>query len=243
MQSMSSQRKIIFLHLPKTGGSSLVNILHQHYGLEHSTLIAGDADPYLAAAVEAGTPLIHGHFSAAILKEAPQYYTACLLREASDRLISRYVHIAHSKEKRLQEEYASYADFEDFLESTYADNWQTRMLAGTWHEGKVNEETYIKAVDQLYAMDWVASASQMPAAALDLSLKLGFKSYYHPRLNTRVSNVMWQKINSRYRKDIAQLNRFDTQLVVEAEALFLRNQNIPWSARLKMKLKGLRHYS
>lgn len=240
MHSMSSQRKIIFLHLPKTGGSSLVNILHQHYGLEHSALIAGDADPNLAQAVAAQIPFIHGHFSAAVLKEAPDYYTACLLREASDRLISRFVHIAHSKEERLQAEYASYTGFEDFLETSYADNWQTRMLAGTWHEGRVNEETYIKAVDQLYAMDWVASAQQMPAAALDLSLKLGFKSYYHPRLNTRASHEMWQTINARYRKDITQLNRFDAQLVVEAAALFSRRQQIPWTARLKMKLKELR---
>ena len=239
LHSMSDQRKIIFLHLPKTGGSTLVNILHQYYGLEQSALIAGDDKVAVADAVQAGIPFVHGHFSARLLAGAPGYLKATMLREASDRVISRYVHLAHSKEERLQKEFASYSSFEDFLQSTYADNWQVRMLSGQWHEGRVNEETYVKAVDQLYAMDWVATADQMATAALDLSLKLGFESYYHPHLNTRASQDLWQEINHKYRASIADLNRFDAQLVVEARALYNRNKELPFAKRLKLKLKGL----
>lgn len=234
---MSNQRKIIFLHLPKTGGSALVNILHQHYGLEHSALIAGDADPAFPQALKEGIPFIHGHFSATLLAKAEGYFKATLLREASDRLISRYVHLAHSEEARLKEEFASYRNFEHFLESTYADNWQCRMLAGTWHEGKVNEETYMKAVDQLYDFDWVGTAANQPQASLDLSIKLGFESYYNPRLNVRASQDLWHEINSQYRDQIAELNRFDQQLVVEADALFQKGKSIsPWQ-NLKLNLK------
>ncbi|WP_421752653.1 sulfotransferase family 2 domain-containing protein [Croceimicrobium sp.] len=236
---MSDQRKIIFLHLPKTGGSTLVNILHQHYGLEQSALIAGDDKVALADAIQAGIPFIHGHFSAKLLKAAPNYYKATMLREASDRVISRYVHLAHSKEERLQKEFASYSSFEDFLQSTYADNWQVRMLSGQWHEGHVNEESYLKAVDQLYDFDWVATADQMAKAALDLSLKLGFESYYHPHLNTRASQELWQELNAKYRDSIADLNRFDAQLVVEARAIFNRNKKLPFGKGIKLKLKGL----
>ncbi|QNR23287.1 hypothetical protein H4K34_12995 [Croceimicrobium hydrocarbonivorans] len=225
--------------MPKTGGSTLVNILHQHYGLEQSALIAGDDKVALADAIQAGIPFIHGHFSAHLLETGPAYLKATILREASDRVISRYVHLAHSKEERLQKEFASYLSFEDFLQSTYADNWQVRMLAGQWHEGRVNEESFVKAVDQLYAMDWVATADQMAKAALDLSLKLGFESYYHPHLNTRASEELWQELNAKYRDLIADLNRFDAQLVVEARALFNRNKELPLAKRLKLKLKGL----
>ena len=236
---MSDQRKIIFLHLPKTGGSALVNILHQYYGLENSSLIAGDEDPNFKQAIEQEVPLIHGHFSANILHQAKAYFKATLLRNASDRLISRYVHIAHSKEERLQKEFASYANFDSFLNSSYADNWQCRMLAGTWHEGKVNEETYMKAVDQLYQFDWVATAADQPQAALDLSLKLGFETYYNPRLNLRASADMWQEINEKHRSNIAELNRFDAQLVKEARAIFKSKRNLPFIKGLKLKLKQL----
>jgi len=237
--AMSDQRKIIFLHLPKTGGSALVNILHQYYGLENSSLIAGDNDPNFKQAIEQEVPLIHGHFSANILHQAKGYFKATLVREASDRLISRYVHIAHSKEERLHKEFASYPNFEAFLKSSYADNWQCRMLAGTWHEGKVNEETYMKAVDQLYQFDWVAAAADQPQAALDLSLKLGFETYYNPRLNLRASADMWQEINERHRSEIAELNRFDAQLVKEARAIFKSKRKLPLIKGLKLKLKQL----
>ncbi len=236
---MSTQRKIIFLHLPKTGGSSLVNILHQHYGLANAQLIAGDEDPRLAGAIREGQAFIHGHFSANALDQAKDYFKASLLRQAGDRVISRFVHIAHSKEERLKKEYQNYQGFEDFLKSTYADNWQTRMLAGVWHQGRVNEETYIKAVDRLYELDWVASSAQMPIAALDLSQKLGFRSFYHPQLNKRASQAMWLDIDAKYRADIETLNRFDAQLVREAEALFLRRKSVSLMDSIILKAKQL----
>lgn len=235
---MSNQRKLIFLHLPKTGGSALVNILHQYYGLPNSALIAGDQDPGFKEAIEKDMPFIHGHFSSALMQEAKPYYKATMLRNAGDRVISRYVHLAHSKEERLQKEFRSYNGFEDFLESSYADNWQTRMLAGIWHEGRVNEESYLKAVDQLVEFDWIATAADLPLAALDLSLKLGFESYYNPKVNQRASDEMWQALNAEYRPQIEALNRFDAQLVIEAEARFTRELNVPYLKRMKLALKS-----
>lgn len=235
---MSNQRKLIFLHLPKTGGSALVNILHQYYGLPHSALVAGDQDPLFSEAIEKEKPFIHGHFSSALLQEADRYYKATMLRNASDRVISRYVHLAHSKEERLQKEFSNYNGFEDFLESSYADNWQSRMLAGIWHKGKVNEESYLKAVDELFKFDWVATAADLPLAALDLSLKLGFESYYNPQVNQRASDEMWQSLNAEYRPQIEALNRFDVQLVKEAKARFKRELKVPYWKRLKLALKS-----
>lgn len=234
---MSNQRKLIFLHLPKTGGSALVNILHQYYGLPNSALIAGDQDPGFKEAIEKDMPFIHGHFSSVLMQEAETYYKATMLRNASDRVISRYVHLAHSKEERLQKEFSSYNGFEDFLESSYADNWQTRMLAGIWHEGRVNEESYLKAIDQLLEFDWIATAADLPLAALDLSLKLGFESYYNPKVNQRASVAMWEELNDKYRPQIEALNRFDAQLVKEAHARFKRELQVPFWKRLKLALK------
>jgi hypothetical protein len=238
---MSDQRKLIFLHLPKTGGSSLVNILHQHYGLANSVLIAGDNDPSFRPSILQNKTFIHGHFSANLLDIIPDsYFKASLLRNATDRVISRFVHIAHSREPQLQQEYASYGSFDDFLESTFADNWQCRMLSGIWHSDKVDEEIYMRAVNKLHEFDWVATAADLPLAALDLSLKLGFTSYYQPKLNRRASGEMWQELNALYHPKIRDLNYFDELLVREAAGLFQQRKNIPWAKSLKLGLRGLR---
>lgn len=235
---MSNQRKIIFLHLPKTAGTSLVNILHQHYQWENSADIAGDDLASLSQAIAAEKPFIHGHFSNQILQavKGSGYLSASLLRQASDRVISRYVHMAHSKEQRLQGEFASYGSFEDFLDSSYADNWQCRMLAGIWHDGKVDQQTFEKALETLHQLDWVATADDLPEAALDLSLKLGFKNRYYPKLNERRSEQMWQELNGKYRSAIAELNHFDQRLVEEAAKLYQINKRIPLLAKLRLAL-------
>lgn len=237
---MSDQRKIIFLHLPKTAGTSLVNILHQEYRLENSALIAGDDQAALEEAVEGSKSFIHGHFSFQLLNHplAQSYYKATLLRDAADRVISRYVHLAYSKEERLQAEFATYSGFDDYLKSTYADNWQCRMLAGIWHEGKVNDEVFERAKQNLEKLDWVATTSAMPEAALDLSLKLGFESYYQPQLNKRKSKALWQEINSNYRPQIEALNHFDSKLVSLAEARYRSERKVPLLKGLKLRLKG-----
>lgn len=237
---MSNQRKIIFLHLPKTAGTSLVNILHQEYRLENSALIAGDDLPALEQALREGKEFIHGHFSYKLLESLknPEYFKATLLRNGTDRVISRYVHLAHSTEKRLQEELASYQGFEDYLDSSFADNWQCRMLSGIWHEGRVDEAVFDKALANLAKFDWVATADEMPEAALDLSLKLGFESYYQPQLNRRKSEQLWLEVDKDYRLEIESLNAFDQKLVDFARRHYLKKRRIPILKRLKLALKG-----
>ncbi len=236
---MSNQRKIIFLHLPKTAGTSLVNILHQEYRLENSALLAGDDQEAITKAIKEEKLFIHGHFSYNLIEKLndPDYFKATLLRDASDRVISRYVHLAYSKEPRLREEFYRYKSFEDYLESSFADNWQCRMLSGIWHEERVDETVFRKALANLSKFDWIATAEDMPEAALDLSLKLGFESYYQPRLNRRKSEDLWQQVDRDYRLAIESLNAFDQKLVDFARRSYRAKRRIPILKRWKLALK------
>ncbi len=238
---MSDQRKIIFLHLPKTGGTSLVNILHQHYRLENSALLLGDDSENLKRVVQEGKSFIHGHFSTKLIDqtEVHSFFKACLFRDAADRVISRYVHLVNSEEARLKEEFANYTGFEDYLKSSYADNWQCRMLAGLWHEGRVDEQIFDQAKENLNKFDWVARMEDLPEAALDLSLKLGFSNYSKTHLNSRRSEQLWRELDFKHRDEIESLNIWDQKLIAIVGQRYQEKLAIPIMKQLKLKLKHL----
>ncbi len=238
---MSDQRKIIFLHLPKTGGTTLVNMLHQKYGLQQSQIISGDKDSQLREALDKSIPFLHGHFSYQLIEllHEHNYFSATLLRDPVARVISRYVHLQHSDEPRLIEERESYANFKDYLQSNYAQNWQCQMLSGRPHSKADSKTAYQGALQNLHSFDWVGVAENLNEGLLDLSLKLGFKNVYYPYLNRRKSEKLWQTIYKEHAAEIADLNTVDQQLYEAAKKIYLKNKNIPSSALLKMKIKKI----
>lgn len=236
---MSDQRKIIFLHLPKTGGTTLVNMLHQKYGLEQSQIILGDKDSQLLKAINQQIPFLHGHFSFKVLEMLKEhdYFSATLVRQPVERVISRFVHLEFSEEKRLQEERASYKGFEDYLESYYARNWQCQVLKGEMHSDCNSKLSLQAALQNLHSFDWVGTPDKLNEAMLDLSLKLGFENTYYPHLNKRKSRDLWQKLYDDYAPEIADLNKADQRIYEEAQKIYQRRKSIPWKSALKMKAK------
>lgn len=226
--------------MPKTGGTSLVNLLHQHYGLAQSRLMVGDEDPAWPQVLAQSTPFIHGHFSFRRMEEAGAYFKASILRHPVERVISRYVHLMHSKEERLIQERQQYAGFEDYLKSPYARDHQAQLLAGVPGTTPLGPKEILRAEQNLLALDWVATLDQMPTAALDLSLKLGFKSYYQPHLNQRQSDQLWQDCAKRYSEEIAHYNQVDFKLYELAKARYQAEEKIPALARLKLWLKSFK---
>jgi hypothetical protein len=238
---MSDQRKIIFLHLPKTGGTTLVNMLHQKYGLQQSQLINGDKDSQLMHAINHQIPFIHGHFSFQVIKllRLHDYFSATVLREPVARVISRYVHLQHSEEPRLVAERDTYAGFEAYLESAYARNWQCQVLSGEMHNLDNPKELYEQARQNLRSFDWVGVADDLNEGMLDLSIKVGFENSYYPHLNKRQSEELWDSLYQEYAEKITELNAYDQRLYRDAKRVYARNKSLPKSALIKMKLKGM----
>jgi hypothetical protein len=234
---MSDQRKIIFLHLPKTGGTTLVNMLHQKYGLQQSQLINGDKDSQLRLAVNNEIRFIHGHFSFDIVKllHPHDYFSATVLREPVARVISRYVHLQYSEEPRLVAERDTYAGFEEYLESSYALNWQCQVLAGNMHNIANPEENYALAQQNLHSFDWVGVADYLNEGMLDLSSKLGFENRYYPHLNKSQSQELGESLFLEFAEEIRERNIYDQKLYAEAKRMYTKNKKLTSSALLKMK--------
>lgn len=208
-----SQRKLIFLHVPKTAGTSLVKLFNKQYRAQHIAYIHGNDQQAFDRALAEGKKFIHGHFTSKIVKQAPaDYLKVTLLRDPVARVISRYVHMAHADEPSLKEEFAQYAGFEEYLQSAYAQNFQCQMLADALFTEISAEDLLAKAMENLKQLDWVAPSENLNEAAQDLQKRLGFKVRQIGKDNTSSSQQMWQELYDQYSQQIAALNRLDQQL-------------------------------
>lgn len=139
---------LLFLHIPKTGGTSLRTAIRWQYRrVPPSRIIRFDAPNQPLEEIErvpielrTDAKLIMGHFSYGIHNYIPQrcsYVT--LLRHPVPRLISRYKHIVRNPKDPLHEIVTdSYESFEQYLgddlDKKQIENSQTRQVSGIWDE-------------------------------------------------------------------------------------------------------------
>jgi hypothetical protein len=85
----------LFLHVPKTAGSSIRTLLKQNYAPDTMIAFSGDLKPlewYRAAPPDfrAGHALVHGHFPYGLHEGVPEYTYFTFLRDPVDRHFSDY---------------------------------------------------------------------------------------------------------------------------------------------------------
>ena len=128
---------VIFLHLPKTAGSTLMHVLESQYGsnrilkLYESTF--GDEVARLSADELRGTRVIAGHFYFGVHAWLPgsfRYLT--FLREPVARVLSHYEFVRRQPGHYLHEAASTLglADYVRFCGGAEPNNDQTRLLAG-----------------------------------------------------------------------------------------------------------------
>lgn len=133
---MTDSRRLIFTHIPKTGGTSLRAVLGRHYPTH--TVHFKDNNNYLNArhiltlppAERDGLRLIAGHLSYGIhayLTGASVYIT--LLRDPVKRLISNYF-FARSLPHHKQHDNAMRLSLEEFVQDPLQNQAVTRALYG-----------------------------------------------------------------------------------------------------------------
>ncbi|MEL6321794.1 MAG: sulfotransferase family 2 domain-containing protein, partial [Cyanobacteria bacterium J06626_14] len=144
------QEALIFLHLMKTGGTSLFRLLKPHYPRQH-TFHYGSKPGRTLHDFEQLPPdnrdqlkFIHGHLAFGFhhrLNQPCRYIT--MLRDPISRVISLYYFLYHNPQRYIPE-HQRCETLHDFLELNYldADNYQTRQIAGPLSEqfgfGKCN---------------------------------------------------------------------------------------------------------
>jgi hypothetical protein len=157
---------IIFIHIPKTAGSTLARVFKSNYVwwprrkvfVADSTLKEGPLEKYSDAQLRS-VRLVHGHVAFGIHAYFPQpcvYVT--YLRDPIKRLVSFYNYIHEEPRHYLYEQVATAGmTMEEFLTSDMTielDNLQVRMLTGTEKSvpfGALTEVHYKQALDNINA--------------------------------------------------------------------------------------------
>ena len=228
----------LFLHIPKTAGTSLRSVFEKNYSLERSLYIgrtlveSKDRLINMSDSERLQLQLIAGHmhygWHELVPERTPQYIT--LLRNPVERIISFY-HFVRGSEwhwlyKMINIHEISLEDFVSGLLPHELDNGQTRILAGEDVEeekkqlGGVGEELLERAKKNLLRSNMTFGLTEyFDDSLLLFQRKLGWERIeYETRLvgNYRCRDVCTQEV----REKIEKRNNIDVKLYEWARTHF-----------------------
>lgn len=230
MTKPGERETLIFVHIPKTAGSTLNFLLDAHYTAENSYATSqtwlhpdGSLDGFdaLTEAERAQIELLNGHMGFGLHRRLPQparYVT--VLRDPVARVLSHYhfectvpgpLHdVLHSGEMDL-------LGYLDYQQAAGLDNLQTRMIAGNWHKKGYGPCTpaMLETAKQNLRDHFLAAGL---TARFDqfywlLKRKLGWPTTFYVRHNRSSGRPRQQDLPDETVRLIAENNRFDVELV------------------------------
>jgi len=221
---------ILFLHIPRTGGTTLRDILERQYSskktVEIKKFINTENDLNLISRERLlNLSLIKGHLPFGThnwVNRPCKYFT--FLRHPVARTISTYNYAKKTKSHRdnIFVQSHSLAEYLDSKKNIMLNNGMTRLLAGHKYVfnvpyGKINEEHFRIAKDNLSKYFIVAGITErFNESVLALSQLLNWKKPYYSIANKTI------KSNSNFEKDAELIqihNHFDFQLYDYANTL------------------------
>jgi len=232
---MKEQPTIIFLHIPKTAGTTLHSIMGLNYPQEvmHST---DPASPHpfneykaLDERKKEQIKVLVGHFAFGIHELIPGdsiYIT--VLREPIDRMISDFYHIGRDPIHGLHELVRSgdmdLKGYLDHLASIKLDNGQTRMFAGDWRNNgaeicslKMLERAKMN-LKQHFAV--AGLTERFDETLLLVGQKLEWEHLIYTKRNVTKNRPNREKISPEQLEILCEQNKYDLALYAYAQELF-----------------------
>jgi hypothetical protein len=231
---------VLFVHIPKTAGTSLNRILRLKYGLWPPTNLFdlqttfgynqyGDGPTErlekiasLHPAEAARIRLIHGHFGFGIHEYVTRPYVyLTFLRDPVERVISSYHQLRRGQQ--FDDDALSLADFLDqgerYFESFYIDNGHVRALAGAQglHNnrpfGTVRDDLLDQAKHNLKTQPFFVGISErFDESLLLLKRAMGWRTCYYARANVAPRRKRYDDVAPDVRARLRELTRYDQRL-------------------------------
>ncbi len=228
----SNQPAVIFLHIPKTAGSTLHHIIRRQYRPRHIYHMGSQADApdkfkKQSDAQRAQIRVLMGHFEMGIDAFLPQpstYFT--VLRDPMARAVSYFSHVRRDADHYCHELVTTnQMDLETFIasgEDVMMDNGQTRMLAGVLYNipfGQCGEDVLAAAKRNLRdRFAFVGLTERFDESLLLMRHHFGWRNLYYTRRNVSPPSHKKQLPETTVTA-VRQTNQLDTTLYAYAETL------------------------
>lgn len=238
-QKVTKQPNLIFLHVLKTGGITLGNILKRHYASEETfSTFPTEAHPEgriglfgaLAPAERDRIRLLYGHmgFGAHAYFSGPATYVT-VLRDPVERVISRFYHDRREPNNHLHAEIQAGMDLKTYVrylaEAAQMDNLQTRIISGNWENrghGACTPEMLEQAKDNLRSHFLLAGLTErFDEFYLMLCRAMGWSPLFYRRRNVTKKRPRQDELPAETANFIREYNQYDIELYQYARNRFV----------------------
>ncbi len=221
---------IIFLHIPKTGGRSLQNILLRRYSKDEAIVNAHGRMEEIAGWPEARKRQIRylqGHFiygAHAVLPQRCRYIT--MLREPVDRVVSHYYYIKrsvnHPLNRVVNEKDMSLDEYITSGVCEEVSNDQARLVGGVSRDAMVDQEEMLRLAKQHIDEDFVVAGlmERFDETLLLLRKRLGLRNLFYGVRNQTLGRPMKEQLPAQTVQLIQERNRADIELYQYASKKF-----------------------
>lgn len=243
---MVNWNKHVFLHIPKTAGTTLTSIIERNYApLEIVRLY--EPEHFEAQMIDGlkneKQKMLFGHFPYVNALNDPSIYCFTFLREPILRTISTYIHLKYSPEDLHKKWMSHVKAFPDFLKMPQSFNWQVRHLSGQKYVADFGRDlgaSLAMAKENLQRMNCVGITERFDDSLLCLSTDLGWNKLRHQNQNVRAQNDEAQLIYHKYADLIAETNTIDFVLYEFGKQLLAqRLANISALEKLQFSVRKL----
>jgi len=229
---------LIFLHIPKTAGLTLLNIIQRQYDTSSIHFHVGDPKyvhkfKEIPESQRSDIKVLPGHLPFGMHKYLPQpsvYVT--LLRDPIERVISQYYSVRSRREHAMYSEANRKSLKELLLSGLYQrlDNFQTRMLAGIpgmqCEYGACTPEIFDTAKKNLSdSFSVVGLTERFDETLVLLKRVFGWKNLLYTKKNVTEKRPSKEDISNDTLQAILKYNELDIELYKYAEELFERAIN------------------
>jgi Galactose-3-O-sulfotransferase len=231
----TTPRTVIFLHIPKTGGTTFCKILQRKYAPKETRTFNGDRHhaeiERFVNSVESERSkyrLIQGHLHFGLHEFVPgdSTYVTCL-REPIARALSFYSHVRtrsdHYLHRRLIDERLDLKGLLNQHGTPELFNHQTRMIAGRGKNSnsEVDRSTLERAKENLVTkFCFVGLTEQFDASLILLSRMFGWNAPLYIKRNVTSRKIDPESVDAETSRLLRQANALDLELHEFARTLF-----------------------
>lgn len=249
------EEAVIFLHLPKTAGTTVNRLIEWEYPLKEMYSVDPVLFQWSAAHLRALPPerlrkirMFKGHMAFGLHEILPQKATyITVLRDPVDRVISAFyfmrsykLHPLYWKMRRQN------WSLEDFVRNSQRDNVQSKIVAGANYEEPCTREIVETAKDNLRNHFSVVGLSARLEESLALmKLRFGWKLSSYSSFNITRSRPKMRDLPQKTLDLIHQRNAFDIEIYACGQEIFERavRANTGEVQRIAGELKAARSRS